>query len=147
GHEVVVLAGVVLGLSDLEANAIPHSSILGALPGHFNGSVVVVEAGKSRIWIRLAHQDDGSTEPAAHISDVPSRFQFGVHTIEGGNPVAHQICSVSGAKEAFCALKQRMMMLVPAEAIAGLEPFRHLLLRTDGGQSDLEGSGHEDGTR
>src|SRR5579884_2433496 len=145
-NEIIVLARIVLGFRDLETDAVGNAGILCALLGGFDGFVMIIEGKKLGLGIMLRHQNGGSAETAADIGHARAVLEFGFNTFERRNPVGDQIGGIAGTEESLSSDKQLRVMLVPAEALTGLEPFGQLLFRARGSQRHLERARHEAGT-
>ena len=82
---------------------------------------------------------------AADVGHAPARFEPGLHPVEGGDPFADEVHGVAGTEEALASLVHVVHVVVPADAVAGLDRLgdaRRVEHRAD---RDLEEAGQVGG--
>ena len=87
---------------------------------------MVIETDKSGCGVGLRHDDGGCPEPAADIRNFRTPLELCLHTVEGRNPIRHEVAQVVRTEESLRAFKQSVIVLIPPEALAGLEPLLDL---------------------
>src|SRR5579859_3490341 len=111
----VVAAGVAGGGGDLEPRLLVNACFRGSLAGGRDGRLVVVESGEVRAGVGLGHGYDGGAVPAADIGHAGACGEFGLDSVECGNPDARQVGSVPGAEKPLGSLEQARVMITPGE--------------------------------
>ena len=87
---------------------------------------MVIEADEGGCGIGLRHDDGGRPEPAADIRDFGTSLELCLHAVEGRNPIRDEVAQVVRTEESLRAFKQSVIVLIPPEALAGLEPLLDL---------------------
>ena len=104
---------------------------------------MIIKTEKSRLRIGLCHQDGRNPIAATDISHCCSRLEFGLDTIERGNPFVHQVRGIAWAKKSLGALVQIAIMLMPAHSIAGLKCLTNFRFIQHRRGDDLVSSGNK----
>jgi predicted ATPase/DNA-binding SARP family transcriptional activator len=120
-HEVVPGPGEVLRGRDLEADPVGHTRLGGPLPSQLDGVGVVVGADDDRVRVGLGDQDCRGPQPAPDVGDLGAGGQLRVHTVEGRDPVRHELGDVPGSVEGVDADEHVLVMVVPRDACARAE--------------------------
>ena len=92
-------------------------------PRFHDGGFVEIETDESALRIGLGHQHRGETHAAAHIGHVGSLRELRDDAIEGWQPGRHEVRSIARAEEAFAAVVDVRVVLMPADAGAGAGGF------------------------
>ena len=80
---------------------------------------------------------------AADVGHLGAGLQAGFHAVERGNPACHQVERVAGPEEPLGPVKERGVVLVPAEAETGAKCLDHFRDRLELRDGDLECAGNE----
>ena len=142
-HEVVALAGEVLGAGDLEAHAVADPRALGGASRRLHRRGVVVEADELRARVGLGHHDRRGAVSAADVGDARTGQQLLLDTLERGQPRRHEVRDVAGPEEQLGSAEQVAVVLVPPEAFARPEALGDLGLVAHARRGDVEGAGKE----
>ena len=125
GNEVVLLAGIVCGLRHCKGHVL-QACFFGPFACGQDRGLMVIETDEDGCGIGLRHDNGRRPEPAADIRDFRALLERCFHTVEGRNPIRHEVAQVVRAEESLSAFKQSVIVLIPPEALAGLEPLLDL---------------------
>lgn len=87
---------------------------------------MVIEADEDGGGTGLRHDDGGRPEPAADIRNFCAPLELYLHAVEGWNPICYKVAQVIRTEKSLCAFKQTVVVLIPSETLAGLEPLLDL---------------------
>lgn len=104
---------------------------------------MIVEADEARIGEGLCHEHGRCTMTASNIRDVHAAFELLDDALQGRQPGVDQIGIVAWTEEPFRTAKQTRAMIVPPDAIAGLECLPHLFFIEPQRGQELECACHE----
>src|SRR4051812_2207764 len=124
-------------------DAVSHAFTSGSSLCQFDRAQVIVKAEELGFRKRLRHENCRGAEAAANIADLRSCAEFLFHAIEGRNPERRQVRYVVRAEESLGAVKEVVMVLVPANALACLERLFYFsgVIETRG--NNLKSAGEE----
>src|SRR5262249_36835744 len=114
-------AGIVLGAGLLEAQAIRKTLLRCGSAGMIDGTVMEVEPDEARFWKCARHDHRRGTMAAADIGPGDAGFQALYRPVERRKPVLHEMMHVARAEEALGPREQALIMLLPAQGLAGSE--------------------------
>ena len=75
--EIVVVLGIVVGLCDLEADALCDAGFSGHSAGDLNRFLMDIEAPEAAFRVCLGHQHGRVAMPAADVGDLGTPFELG----------------------------------------------------------------------
>src|SRR5204862_292949 len=127
-HEVVVAAGEVLRSRHLKRRGAIDALLARELTRSRDRGLVVVEAHEGRIRERGGHDRRRRAGAAAEVGHLGAALELLEHAVERGKPLRDQVRRVARAEEALGAGEQAVVVLVPADALAGPERLGQPLL-------------------
>ena len=128
---------------DLEPAAVRDPGLAGASVGGVDRVRMRVEADEARRRIGLRHDDRRGAVAAADVGDARAGPQPRLHAVEGRDPRLDQVAEIRRAEEPLDAVEERVVVLVPADALAGAERLGELVDDPAGGDRGLERADEE----
>ena len=141
GREIVTGAGVILRPRGLKAHV---RQVPGVLACVRDRGAVEVDAGELRVRERLRHDHGRCAVAAADVHDLGAALKLFGHAVERRQPVGDQVGLVAGAEEALDAAEQAVVVVAPAQLLAGLERRGELRLVVEHRGERVIAAGHAD---
>ncbi len=132
------MPGNSFAFGHLEGDAVGDTFALSRFAGRLDRLVVIVEAEELGLGKGLGHQHGGGALAAANVGHARAGFELLLNAVKRGNPRAHEIGGVAGTEELLAAVKDAVVVLVPAHAGAGAEGFGNARNRSQRSQREFE---------
>ena len=125
----ISLAREILRLRDLEFHAIGYAGLRSRFSCQFDGLRMIIETHECGFRIACAIRIVEVPSPQPTSATFAPCLQFRLRVAERGNPFADQMRAVIRTEKSLRAGKKRVIMLVPAHALAGEKGIRDFRLR------------------
>src|SRR5271163_1432085 len=107
---------------------------------------MVVETDECGFRIGLRHQNCRGSQAAPYVGDFRARFEFRLRVAKRGDPLSDQMRAVVWTEKALRSGEELMVVLVPADTLAGAKSLRDFRLVLEAGAEQLEKAGEKNGT-